>query len=1012
MRAFRFPRRVSALSVAVLFSSTAFALAQSYHVLEAYQTGGEHPKAALIETADGFYGTTYQGGTAGKGTIFRISSDGTLTTLHAFTGPDGAYPEASLLEGTDGNLYGTTSSGSIGPGTVFRMAPDGTGFTTLYTFHTADGSTPRAALIQGSDGNLYGTTHEGGAHFSGTVFKIDTTTLELTTLHDFVLADGGYPLAGLIQAADGNLYGAVSEGGANGVGAIFRIDTGGVMLTTLHDFDGDDGASPAGTLVQDADGMLYGTTGGGGAIGQGTVFKIDTAGSMLVTLHSFVPMDGEGPHAGLILGSDGKLYGTARVAGGSDRGTVFRLATGGTGFEVVHSFSAGAYPWAALLEASDGKLYGTTEDTGNLPSQYGTIFRLEPDGSAFETIYTFEPFREGKSPRGEPIPSSLNPGTVYGTTSEGGEHNFGTIFRIGSDGSAFIVLHSFTYTDGARPYARLLEGPDGVFYGTTFSGGGGNGRGTVFKLDPAGPTLTTLHIFTGTGDDGANPGSGVILGADGFLYGTTESGGTNANFGTVFRIGTDGNDYSTVHSFDGSDGQLVLGAVMQAADGRLYGTTDLGGAHNAGTIYRVDAGGSNFVTLHDFDSTDGANSYAGLVQAPDGYLYGTTYVGGANGVGTVFKIDTGGALLTTIHTFSTTDGAGPTAALVLAADGYFYGTTNVGGVPSSCASGCGTVFRVDNEGHGFATVHVFSPDEGAGPIAGVVQGPDGNLYGAALFGGAADGGVVFRLDLCYLASPPPMAVDRCLPSSTPGLMASVPGKSGAAYDWVLDEGTIDAGQGTSSISFTSGAPGTRMKLSVIETDASGCVGSSVDALQVDYGDVPPADPFYSFVCTIGRDGITAGCGGGDYCRDGAVTRAQMAVFLLKAEHSSSYVPPSCVGVFSDVACPGLFTDWIEQLAAEGITAGCGGGKYCPDDAVTRAQMSAFLLKAEHGTAYVPPACGSLFTDVTCPSLFADWIEQLAAEGVTAGCGGGKYCPASPSSRGQMAVFLVKTFQLM
>jgi len=998
----------------VLISFTAVALAQSYHVLEAFETGGQHPKVALIETADGFYGTTYQGGSASKGTIFRISSGGTLTTLHNFSGPDGAYPEASLLEGTDGNLYGTTSSGSNGWGTIFRMAPDGTGFTTLHTFQSADGSTPRAPLIEGSDGNLYGTTYEGGAHSSGTVFKIDATTTELTTLHDFVLAAGGYPIAGLIQAADGDLYGATSQGGGAGVGAIFRIDTDGVMLTTLHGFAGDDGSHPAGALVQGADGILYGTTLGGGASGQGTIFQIDTAGTMLSTLHSFAFADGETPQAGLILGSDGMLYGTAEDGGTSSRGTVFRIATGGTGFEAVHSFSGqdGAYPWAALLEASDGKLYGTTDDTGSLPSQFGTIFRLEPDGSEFETVYSFQPFGAGKSPRGEPIPSILNPGAVYGTTSEGGAHGFGSIFRVGSDGSAFAVLHSFTYEDGARPYARLLEGPDGLFYGTTFSGGDSNGRGTVFKVDPAGPTVTTLHVFTGTADDGANPGSGVILGADGFLYGTTESGGANTNFGTVFRIGTDGNDYSTVHSFDWAGGEIPTGTVMQAADGRLYGTTQLGGAHGAGTIYRVDAGGSNFVTLHDFNSDDGANSYAGLVQAPDGYLYGTTYVGGANSVGTVFKIDTDGALLTTIHTFSTSDGAGPTAALVLAADGYFYGTTNVGGVPSACASGCGTVFRIDSEGHGFATVHVFSPDEGAGPIAGVVQGPDGNLYGAALFGGSADGGVVFRLDLCYLASPPPIAVERCLPSSTPGLTASVPGKSAATYDWVLDGGTIDAGQGTSSISFTSGAFGTKMKLSVIETDASGCVGSSADALQVDYGDVLPADPFYPFVCTIGRDGITAGCGNGDYCRDGAVTRAQMAVFLLKAEHSSSYVPPSCSGIFSDVTCPGLFTDWIEQLAAEGITAGCADGKYCPDDVVSRAQMSAFLLKAEHGSAYAPPTCGGLFTDVTCPSLFADWIEQLAAEGVTAGCGGGNYCPASPNSRGQMAVFLVKTFLLM
>ncbi len=135
----------------------------------------------------------------------------------------------------------------------------------------------------------------------------------------------------------------------------------------------------------------------------------------------------------------------------------------------------------------------------------------------------------------------------------------------------------------------------------------------------------------------------------------------------------------------------------------------------------------------------------------------------------------------------------------------------------------------------------------------------------------------------------------------------------------------------------------------------------------------------------------------------------MAVFLLKSEHGSSYAPPTCHGVFGDVACPSLFADWIEQLAAEGITAGCGGGNYCPTTPVTRAQMAVFLLKAEHGPSYTPPACTGIFGDVTCPSLFADWIEQLAAEGITGGCGGGNYCPNNPNTRGQMAVFLVKTF---
>jgi len=173
----------------------------------------------------------------------------------------------------------------------------------------------------------------------------------------------------------------------------------------------------------------------------------------------------------------------------------------------------------------------------------------------------------------------------------------------------------------------------------------------------------------------------------------------------------------------------------------------------------------------------------------------------------------------------------------------------------------------------------------------------------------------------------------------------------------------------------------------------------------DYLDVAAAHPFHDQIVGITRQGIAAGCGAGNYCPSGPVTRAQMAVFLLKTEHNSLYTPPPCTGVFPDVACPGPFTDWVERLAAEGVTAGCGGGNYCPDAPVSRAQMAVFLLKLEHGPAYAPPACGGEFGDVACPSLFADWIEQLAAEGVTAGCGGGNFCPDAPNTRGQMAAFL-------
>ena len=185
--------------------------------------------------------------------------------------------------------------------------------------------------------------------------------------------------------------------------------------------------------------------------------------------------------------------------------------------------------------------------------------------------------------------------------------------------------------------------------------------------------------------------------------------------------------------------------------------------------------------------------------------------------------------------------------------------------------------------------------------------------------------------------------------------------------------------------------------------------------------MPAGDPFHPYVCVIGRDAITAGCDNGDYCRDSPVSRAQMAVFLLKTEHGSSFVPPPCAGIFADVPCPGgpdfPYSDWIEQLATEEITGGCFTDplRFCPDRTVTRAEMAVLLLKTEHGSAYVPPLCVGLFQDVPCtPGVgFADWIEELFAEGVTGGCFTDplRYCPDRDNSRGEMAVFLVKTFGL-
>ena len=188
-------------------------------------------------------------------------------------------------------------------------------------------------------------------------------------------------------------------------------------------------------------------------------------------------------------------------------------------------------------------------------------------------------------------------------------------------------------------------------------------------------------------------------------------------------------------------------------------------------------------------------------------------------------------------------------------------------------------------------------------------------------------------------------------------------------------------------------------------------GTLADGWLSNFSDVAENNPFHDDVESIFRSAVTAGCGTGVYCPALPVTREQMAVFLLKSKYGASYDPPDCTGTFPDVPCPSLYADWIEQLAVEGITAGCGGGQFCPDAPVTREQMAVFLLKTEHGAAYVPPACTGVFDDVPCPSTYARWIERLAAEQITVGCGGNNYCPDNPVARAAMATFLAKTFDL-
>jgi len=198
---------------------------------------------------------------------------------------------------------------------------------------------------------------------------------------------------------------------------------------------------------------------------------------------------------------------------------------------------------------------------------------------------------------------------------------------------------------------------------------------------------------------------------------------------------------------------------------------------------------------------------------------------------------------------------------------------------------------------------------------------------------------------------------------------------------------------------------------VTVTNPGGLTGTIKNGYVTRFLDVPKTSLFDVLIAKLVAGSITAGIGNGNFGPSNNVTRQQMAVFVLKAKHGACYTPPACTPVFTDVPCGTTFAPWVNQFAAEGITGGCGNGNYCPLSPVRRDQMAVFLLKGKYGSTFTPPECHGDFNDVACPSTFADWIEFLASEGITGGCGSGNFCPVNPVRRDQMAAFLVNTFTL-
>jgi uncharacterized repeat protein (TIGR03803 family) len=774
----------------------------------------------------------------------------TFTNLHSFSVlPNGATPMAGLVQGSNGNFYGTTSGGGTNGGnygSIFEVTTNGFA-TVLYEFTGGlDGASPQAGLVLNTnDGNFYGTTSQGGTNGEGTVFQI-TPSGAFTSLYSFTGGyDGGNPRAALAPASDGSLYGTTQNGGTNYYGSVFQITTNG-QFSSIYAF---------GSVVQTN--VAISTN------GYTNVYPCVTNIYYTTNYYTnYAQLDGDTPN-GLVLGLDGNLYGTTQDGGTNGEGTVFEMSLNGV---LISSYSFtggdGAYPQAGLVQGTDGNFYGTTANGGEYDA--GVVFKFTTNG----TLTPLDSFSYGD---GEDPMAALVQGTdgsFYGTTEYGGTDGDGTVFQFTTNGT-LANLYSFTNgIDGGSPEAVLAQGSDGNFYGTTTGKGAAIGYGTVFKIAPNG-AFTAVYAFPGVNDgQGAN---GLMHGSDGNFYGTTQYGGTNYGYGSVFVITTNGT-LTSLHSFNYSDGSDPQAALAQGSDGNFYGTTENGGEYEEGDVFQIMPNGT-LTSLFSFTGgNEGANPIAALVQGGDGSFYGTTPSGGANDDGTIFKITTDGQF-STLYTFGSIeltnvtistngytnvtpcetniyfttnyftnyvalDGTTPNG-LVMGFDGNLYGTAEYGG---EYDDGC--VFRITPNG-AFTNLHSFTyGNDGAEPQAALVQGGDGNFYGSTTYGGINYYGTLFQVTpngvlttfYSFAGGTDGGDLGVALLAGTDGNFYGATQRGGTYYSGNIFQVTINGGF-VNLYSFTDLSDGGHPQTALVQGSDGSLYGTTTSGAAGGYGDV-------------------------------------------------------------------------------------------------------------------------------------------------------------------------------
>lgn len=699
---------------------------------------GRRPQSGLVADGSGqLWGTTVQGGTGnqgdGYGTVFRFNPvSGSLTTVAEFSGTaggtKGSLPLAGLCWDGAGFMWGTTSSGGAGAaGTVFKINTANLEFIPVLDFSGMGGPTrgksPQAKLLYDTTTDLFwGTTTEGGESNLGTVFTLNRSTSAFTTMVEFTgvagVALGSRPRGGM-SFAGGSWWGTTSAGGPGAQGTIFKFTPGGEGFSTVAQFSGTTGAvpgrTPVSTLVLDGAGALWGSTAGGGVGDFGTIFKVATDTGVFSNVMTFTGDGGAFPGAvptgDLTLEGNGTFCGVTTAGGPSRLGGVYKVKEGVEGYTRIANFvkslgvANSSNPSTGLVPGPDGLFWGTAEKGGE--ANAGTIYTVNPGTGETLDVVQFTGMAgnaKGSGPMGELALDTS--GNFWGTTVNGGSADMGTVFKINALTKQLVTVAEFTGSNGRNPSARLVLDSNGRVWGTTAEGGA-EFSGTAFRLNPATNQLTTVVNFSGIG--GSFPGDGPLAGltddGQGFLWGTTYEGG-DSNLGTIFKISAATGEFTSVISFTGSQGDFLgdgpNAVLVNEGSGFLWGTTGFGGSESAGTVFKINVATGEITTLVEFTGPSGdrvgRNPRGSLISDPLGAWYGTTEGGGAQDLGTIFRVAPDGSF-STIYEFTgslgSAPGEKPKGSLLLSQDGNFYGTTTAGGtLNNNMPAGNGQIYRL------------------------------------------------------------------------------------------------------------------------------------------------------------------------------------------------------------------------------------------------------------------------------------------------------------------------------